>query len=128
MRAYDELGLPGHGIGNMVLSKTFASFSELRGHFSLRYSGILPAESGSRFAGAHVFRILNPSLPIVGVNRICLKPPKWLGVGSVEHPGQPGEIWVTLFETDDYRTFKADEPGLCAAFAYVPHGSSRPAR
>jgi hypothetical protein len=115
---FRQLAIPGHGIGDLRLTKDTASFSGLHGKLKIRYVGVLSNGSLSDFAGSRIFRILNGRhfFALNKGNDVCHKPPTWLGVSPAD---KIGSIWLTLFQIDDYRYYRADKSGLCIAAVYT---------
>lgn len=124
---YDELAMPGRGVGQLQLSERHAAFAGFNGVMTLQYSGLLPNESDPEIGGSRIYKVLN-SQQFFEANKKklhhdCGGPIHWVGIGDFRHPSMEGEIWVSFFDLDDYRAYDSSKPGVCSIFGYVLHKS-----
>ena len=119
VRSYDPVSENAQAdLGQMRLSKTFASFSELRGHMDLEFAGTLPDSREEMVSGAHVYKIRNADRYFEqnkNARGFCHRKVYWLAlrmepVRWVDQPDQPSDmVWVTqIIEPEFAKITRAD--------------------
>ncbi|KYQ96981.1 hypothetical protein AWY96_00090 [Serratia plymuthica] len=108
----------------MMLSRTSAHFSLLKGTMKLRYSGERKGDSGSddsEFRG-DVYQVLNADEFFSlnkGNNGFCDKPVRWITIKSLSDSIGERSIRIGMLNIDDWHKFNANSPDACSADTFT---------
>lgn len=108
-------------LGDLKLSATSLTFQRLKGRMELRFAGSLPCNGWDGLSCARVYEVLNGEAYFLRNKKKgepCPDAPRWVAIAPVPPIGttpNTQDIWVSVFDIADYRSYTPDKLGLCGA-------------
>lgn len=103
----------------MKLSRTWASFSKLKGELKLQYADVW---NNGNDTGGNVYKVLNADAFFSqnkGKNGFCDEPVRWLTVMDMSNQLGNGAVRIGMLSIDDWRKYKPDALGACSADTFT---------